>query len=178
MKKIMLSLGLALALGAAGCASVTASSQLAPGTNVAKYKTFGFYSPPGQSGKPVTMAEQQVRSALTSDLQQKGFVEAQPGTQPDFLISYQGRRQQKVDVTPGYYGWYGYGGFPDVTTYTEGTLIVDFVDPQTNTVFWRGTASGVMNHPNDPDLAMIDKGVAKMLTQYPSQMASTPRQPM
>jgi hypothetical protein len=176
MKNGMLSLGLAMVLG--GCAGITTNAQLAPGANVSGMRTFAFFSPPGQEGKPISMGEQQVRSALERDLTQKGYSLAAPGTQPDFLVAYQAKQQQEVSVTPGYVGWYGWGGFPNVDTYTQGTLIVDFVDPKTNNTFWRGSASSVLNHPNDPNLAKIDKAVSKLLLQYPSQMAAAPRQPM
>jgi len=172
-----IALGLALAL--VGCATVTASSTTAPGANLAQYKTYDFYRAASQAGRPESVAEQQVRSSLERNLSQKGLMHVQPGQQPDFLIAFQGKQRQKVDVYPGgYWGWGWYGGFPDVTAYTEGTLIVDFIDARTQKAFWRGTASSVIDNPNLPNPAKIDKAVVKLVQQYPVQLAAVPRPQM
>lgn len=173
---------LAIALFAtAGCSGITANSNTAPGANLGNYRTYGWYQPP--SGEMQSVAEQEVRSALERELAQKGLVPATTEP-PDFLVAYHATKQQKVSVTPSYgpygYGYWGYrwGSFPDVSTYTEGTLIVDFIDPKTNQVFWRGSAQGVVEHPNNPDLHRIDTAVAKLVKQYPTQVASVPRPAM
>jgi hypothetical protein len=168
-------------LCAVGCAGVTTTASMAPATPVERYRTYGWFKAP--SGAPESLAEQEMRAALERSLAQKGLTPATNGP-PDFLISYHSKQQQRVQVTPGYgygwgYGWgYRWGGFPDVTTYTEGTLVVDFIDPSTNQVFWRGTAQRVVEHPENPNPQHIDKAVAKLVNQYPSQLASTPRQRM
>ncbi len=55
-----------------------------------------------------------------------------------------------------------------VYQYTEGTLVVDFVDPTTERVLWRGTATGVVHHPQNPDLNKVAKAVDKLMSHYPS----------
>ena len=171
-------------VAAAGCSGITANSNTAPGVSLGNYRTYAWHQAP--SGEMQTVGEQEVRSALARQLAQKGLMPAttQP---PDFLVAYHATTQQKVNVTPGYgygygygYGRWGYGasGFPDVTTYTEGTLIVDFIDPKTNQVFWRGTAQGVVRHPDNPDPQRIDTAVAKLMKQYPAEMASVSRPAM
>jgi hypothetical protein len=82
--------------------------------------------------------------------------------------------QQEVGVSGwgapgwGYIGWggYGWGGW-DVYTWTQGTLIVDFTDPRTNQVVWRGTASAVVNHPENPSPKKVEKAVNKLMAHYP-----------
>jgi len=171
----------AMALVAAvGCSGITASSKTAPGVSLANYRTYAWYQPP--AAEMQTVGEQEVRAALARELAQKGLMPAATEP-PDFLVAYHATTQQKVNVTPGGYGYgyrwgYGWSGFPDVTTYTEGTLIVDFIDPKTNQVFWRGTAQGVVEHPNNPDPQRISTAVSKLMKQYPSEMASVPRPAM
>jgi hypothetical protein len=139
-------------------------------------------TPKNPAGQAETPAEQQLRATLSRDMAQKGLTEAGPGQQPDFLVAYYVKTQQKLDVYNTGYGYgYGYGwgfGGPTVYQYTEGTLIVDFVDPRTNQSFWRGTASDVVNHPETPDMGKLDSAVAKLVKQYPSQVAAAPRQTM
>jgi hypothetical protein len=169
-----------LALAAAACGpSLTINSTTMPSANLAKYHTFAWYAQPNAPQKPETIADQQIRASITQDLAQKGITEVTTGT-PDFLVSYHVRERQQASVTP-YTGWgwgWGYYGGGDVTIYTEGTLVVDFIDPTTNQVFWRGTASSVLENPNQPNLAKIDTAVSKLIAQYPSQLAAAPRPAM
>lgn len=168
-------------LTAAACSGITARSNTAPGANLAQYHTYAWHS--GVSnGQAQGIGEQEVRAALQAQLAEKGLQLA-TNTPPDFLVAYHSKKEQKTEVYADGYGGYGYwgygfGGFPDVQTYTQGTLIVDFIDPHTNKVFWRGTASRVLDNPDNPDTAKIDAAVAKLVRQYPMQVAATPRQPM
>jgi hypothetical protein len=177
MKTLLLSLAAALTL-VAGCSPMTVNANVSPTANLSKYKTFSWLTSPYQQGQPQSLGEQQVHAALVRDLAQKGMVEAPAGTPPDFLIAIHKVKEQKLDVSTVGYGYWGWGGFPDVTTYTQGTLIVDFVDPQTNKVFWRGTASAVLDHPENPNVKMLDKAVSKLVNQYPGMVAATSRPAM
>ena len=121
----------------------------------------------------------------------KGYTPAPKGVQPDFLVAVRGRAEQRTEVEDlgyagSYWGWdWGWGtgwGWPAETVvrhYTEGTLIVDFVNPQTRQVLWRGTASGVVDHPENPNLKQVAKAVDKLMNRVPSsQVAATPRTTM
>ena len=134
----------------AGCGAAVTST-VSPGVNLARYRTFTFYTPPYRIGSTESPGEQEVKNALRNEMAQKGLVEAVPGQMPDFLVAYHARKQQKLDVTSTGYGWWGWGG-TDVYTYTEGTLIVDFIDPTTKRAFWRGTASQIVDNPSSPNL--------------------------
>lgn len=162
---------------AAGCGA-TVHSSVAPNANLGQYKTFAFQQPPYRAGHPESPAEQELQAALRNNLAMKGITEAPAGQPPEFLVTYHVKTQQKLDVQQvGYgFGW-GLGG-TDVYQYTEGTIIVDFIDPRTNQAFWRGTASDVVNQPEMPDVGKLDKAVAKLVNQYPSQMAATSRSQM
>jgi hypothetical protein len=173
MRTWLVSLATITALGA-GCAGITTTSNVASGADLAKYRTYGWVAPP--SGHATTIAEQDLRSALEQDLAQKGLVPA-TNAAPDFLISYHVRVHEEVQAEPGAWG-YGWAGYPDLYTYTQGTLIVDFIDPQTSKVFWRGTASSVVEHPNNPDPQKINNAVSKLINQYPTQVAGVPRPAM
>jgi Domain of unknown function (DUF4136) len=166
-----------LAIGA-GCGA-TVHSTVAPNANLGQYRNYSFQTPRYRVGQSESPAEQELRAALRNNLAQKGLTEAPAGQQPDFLVAYHVKEQQKLDVdTMGYgFGW-GWGGPAAVTTYTQGTLIVDFIDPRTNQAFWRGTASDIVDHPESPDLGKLDKAVAKLVNQYPSMVASAPRPAM
>ncbi len=178
MKSRLARLAPLVAILGAGCGA-SVHSTVAPNANLGQYKTYGFQTPRYRAGTSESPAEQALRTSLRNDLAQKGLTEAPAGQQPDFLVAYHVKEQQKLDVEDlGYgFGW-GWGGPVEATTYTQGTIIVDFIDPRTNQAFWRGTASQVVDHPESPDLGKLDKAVAKLVNQYPSAMASASRPTM
>jgi hypothetical protein len=160
---------------AAGCGATVHSSTM-PNANLDQYKTFSFYSSPYKRGQPESIADQQIRAALRQDLAAKGLAEA-TNAPPDFLVAYHVVEQQKLEANDVGYGLWGFGGV-DLTTYTQGTVVVDFVDPRTNKVFWRGTASEIVNDPNNVNTAKLDKAIAKLIDRYPSVVATTQRPAM
>jgi hypothetical protein len=165
-----------VALVAAGCGA-TIRTTVAPNANLQQYRTFAFYVPPDQQGKPESMVDQTIRASLRSDLAAKGITEAEGGA-PDFLISTHVKTQQKLEVWSSGYGYWGGWGGTNVSQYTQGTLIVDFIDPHSKQVFWRGTASDVVNHPESPDLNRLGNVVGEMVSKYPNVMAAAPRTTM
>jgi hypothetical protein len=112
------------------------------------------------------VADQDIEQSLRQALTARGYVES---ARPDFFVVHQVQLQQQVSGGYGV-GWYGF----DAYTYTEGTLIVDFIDPQTNHAFWRGTASDLVNNPASPNAGRIQAAVSKLINQYPSNLASIP----
>ncbi len=181
------------ALAAVGCSSVQVRATPAPNANLSQLRTFAFMTPVQPDSQAARLeqspAGQQIRNRLEQDLVDKGYVPAPAGTQPDFLVAYRADLRERTDVQtwyagPGWgggWGW-GWGGWawdgPDVTVrqYTEGTLVVDLVDPGTHRVLWRGTASGVVEHPQNPNLHKVAKAVDKLMDRYPpSQLAAAER---
>jgi hypothetical protein len=105
-----------------------------------------------------TLEAQRIQSALASQLQANGFT--QTTDNPDFVVAFYSRTQQKTQVNsfgygPGW-GW-GYGvpfrgrwrwGFgPDIwtSTYTQGCVMADIVDSKTKEVVWRGVVQDTVN---------------------------------
>jgi hypothetical protein len=157
----------------AGCGA-TIRTSVAPTANLGQYHTFAFAPPP--QGQPVTLVDQTIESAVRRDLAAKGLAEAAPGQPADFHVAYHVKTEQKIESYPVGYGYWGYGGM-SINEYTQGTLILAFVDPHTNQVFWRGTASDVVNHPESPDLQKVDQVVGQVIEKYP-MVAAAPRTTM
>jgi hypothetical protein len=53
--------------------------------------------------------------------------------------------------------------------YEEGSLILDFVDPQTKQLIWRGSAKAEVDDVKTPEKreALIDEAVQKILKNFP-----------
>jgi hypothetical protein len=103
---------------------------------------------------------------------------------PDLVINFKGKLEEKVDVesTPapyygagwGYRGWYGspYGGYggTEVTTrrYNVGTLVVDVVDRERRQVVYQGGYEGVVTKKMlENREATIGDAVAQVFAKYP-----------
>jgi hypothetical protein len=164
---------------AAGCSGVTVHSSTAPSAQLERYRTWAWY-PQAQSAQPVSIAEQHIANSLSNNLQARGLMPATNG-QPDFYVSFHVITQERVSTTGGPMFWgpapyWGYYGPPaDIYTYTQGTIVVDFIDPSTNHVFWRGTASSAISQPETPSEAQIDKSVGRLMNQYPVNLAAANR---
>ena len=54
-------------------------------------------------------------------------------------------------------------------TVPEGTLIIDFVEPNSKNLLWRGAAKGVFDNARTPEKRdkMINEAVQKILQNFP-----------
>jgi hypothetical protein len=103
-----------------------------------------------------TLADQRIIAAMNTELEARGL-QAKAKEEADVWISYLVVAKDRTKVTSyntmhGYAGYgYGYGPYygggwgssPQVSVrqYTEGTLLVDLIDPETNKTVWRGSGS-------------------------------------
>ncbi|HMK38155.1 MAG TPA: DUF4136 domain-containing protein [Bacteroidota bacterium] len=119
------------------------------------------------------LIDKRVRATVKSQLEAKGLKENPDSA--DFFIMYHAGTEKKVNVTDYGYGYgYGYGGRwggggVDVQQYTQGTLILDFVDPKTKTLLWRSVATGALSSTPDPSTAdqKVHDVVSQMLSDFP-----------
>jgi hypothetical protein len=66
----------------------------------------------------------------------------------DFQVAFLVALRDRVDISSWGYGYRGHGwGGSDLTvrSYTEGTLLIDIIDPAKNELIWRGTAVGAVD---------------------------------
>ena len=137
-----------------------------------------------------SITNRQLRADLVQRLGQKGYT--MDADNPDFLVAFYAGTKEKMDTTywsQGYgwrYGyrdfglrgrrfrsawpWYGYASpYPamEVSTYTQGAVIVDVIDPKTMELLWRG--QGVAEVSDDPNKYMqeLDKSVGAILDKLP-----------
>jgi hypothetical protein len=167
----------------AGCATKpTVRSDYDHSADFAKYRTFNFASPLSTDKMGYSsLVTQQLKSAVQTQLEQRGY--RLDTRNPDLLVNFSGKLQEKQDIesTPGpYYGyrtgfygaWPGYSMGNEVYTvnYTEGTLNVDMVDASRMQMVWEGVIVGEVTkeHLQNREAA-IDKAVAEIFTKYPFQ---------
>jgi hypothetical protein len=179
MKISTLFLAAIAVLWLAGCSSVNITTDYDRSFDFASLKTYEWMS---TSTNTVTADQQaamfqtslvnkNIKNAVNANLATKGLKE--DAANPDFFIVSHLGTEQKVNVTNYGYGygarWGGYGGGVDVQQYTQGTLIVDFIDAKSKELIWRGVASGALASNPDPAEAQqkINDIIGAMLAEYP-----------
>jgi hypothetical protein len=163
-------------LAFASCSTMDVKTNYVPNANFAQYRTYAWL-PNKDTGQTAQLmhgspAEQALKSDVAQQLATKGIQQDTTGN-PDFLIAYHVMSKEKTDVMDWGYG-YGWGGGADVYQYTQGTLVLDFIDPRTQQAFWRGYASDVVNDPSQA-AGKVGEAVTKMMEKYPppSNVAAT-----
>lgn len=143
------------------------------------YKTFGWE--PDTSGQPLSLLDQNIRTAISKEMKGKGYEEAAAGTTPDLVLSYEAARAEKVKSNPirigvgvGSYGGSSGGGVgvssSGVKNVSEGTLVVHAVDPARKAEVWQGRASRELGKGNiEP--AVLQSTVAGMMHDLPARSA-------
>lgn len=163
------------ALMLTGCATVHVNSYLERGRDLGGYHTFDWGPADALStGDPRLennrFFDERVRSQAERLLGSRGFEKVTSGT-PDLLIHYHVNITQEVHVSHRDRGDRERGGFDrDPYVSDAGTLVIDLIDPRTETLIWRGWATGSMEGAIDDQAwmeARIDEAVTRILERLP-----------
>jgi uncharacterized protein DUF4136 len=171
---------IAAALVMAACSHpVSVRTEVAPDAALASRHTFRILPVPPRrvdaaaaySDDPM-LANSITNRSLVDDLE-RGFTErgyTLSTGNADFGVAYYASVRDKLNIDTWNYG-YTRRGWPrpysDVTEYTEGTVIVDVIDPATMNLLWRG--QGVAAVSDDPGKYMneLGKTVTAILKEFP-----------
>jgi CRISPR/Cas system-associated endoribonuclease Cas2 len=161
-----------------GCSGIAVTHDYDQKEDFTRFKTFNWMVQPKTVAADFQAAQLQnslfdkrLKEAVNAGLLAKGLQLV--AENPDFLIVYHTGVKDKVNITDWGYGygpyWGPWGGPIDVQQYTEGTLIIDFVDAQNNQLVWRGTATKALANRPSPEKAeqVIKQVVEKLLANYP-----------
>jgi hypothetical protein len=161
-----------------------------------KARTFSFYQNSGMvSGdNPLQLSDMQrnrADKALRLALVNKGLSYVEDPNEADLLISWHLSTQNKTDVrtyqSPSYgYGGYGggYGGYNrysgyncwscsptrtevSVKEYTEGTFIVDIIDPAARQSVWRGVTQSKLKGDQDEQQEGYNEAATVIFESFP-----------
>jgi hypothetical protein len=166
-----------VALGLAGCATMTVGSHVQRGLNIQRYHTYDWgqadalpASDPRLQGDP--FFNDHLRGAVEKAMAARGF-EWSTGEGPDLLVHYHANITERIDVdrSESSYGWCATEGCSVPTIpYEAGTLVIDVIDARTNRLIWRGWAqqavAGMLNN-QDTMARQIDEAVARMFAEFP-----------
>jgi hypothetical protein len=184
MKTCISKLSAILAAGLlAACSTVTVTTDHDPSAPFAKYRTYTL-APPRQGQVLTPTSEATLRSALRRELARRGIMEVS-GVRADLDVVRHVFLQNRISVRqftdwgyddrfarwPYRFGTYRmWMGAPrtymDVRHFTEGTLILDFVDARTRRSVFRGTATAVVGGTGS-NARNIDEAVERIVAQMP-----------
>ncbi len=162
------------------------------------WKSESEYSPSNGLAKN-SLFEKRLRKAVEAELVAKNL--SKQANSPDFLIAYSVAVEDKVDVRsdgfgygygygygyrPGYHrfgyrsryygfgygsGYYGNGGLYGYQ-YKEATLILDFIDPASNELLWRGVYIDEIDDSGIIKEDKINEAVKHILEKFPPENRS------
>lgn len=170
-----LALAASLALGA--CASVHVERDFDPDIDFASFRAYAWRGPvegcEDLANDP--FLAKRVREAVDEAFAARGIVHSE--SEPDFTIGWCAAIRQRVDVSTvdQFWGYRGRRGWPRwststwVTTYDEGTLVLDVADARTGQPAWRGTARQIVDHDGSPEehTERVRDAVAALLEEFP-----------
>ena len=128
-----------------------------------------------------SLLDDRVRSAIDSNLRSKGYNKTNR-EQAGFLIvyhyaireqSHDNRGHTRVGVSRGYWGYYGTYVVVDDHRYDADRyeLIIDFLDPNSEKILWRGSVNKKLLKSSGPQQATerVNRVVADILSKFPPQ---------
>lgn len=119
--------------------------------------------------------DKRIKAAVLKELSGRGYIHSE--LNPDLIIHYHIIVDEQSVVTTEPFG-YIYGPYwtrtrTNVYSYREGTLIIDLMDPKTNSLVWRGWATAALDTitPENTE-EIIKRAVAKIFRKFPQSVKS------
>lgn len=164
----------AVIMAVTGCTSLRTASDFDKKTDFTQYKTYGFYDKGIARLSLNDLDKQRLISSVETEMNAKGFTKSD---RPDLLVNLVVVSRLATDVYDYGNRFYGFGwgwrypffggGMTSVNQYSEGTIIIDFLDPKLKTVIWHGRGAGFNLDNFNKREERVHKGVTEILAQYP-----------
>ena len=165
----------------------------APDYDFAQSKTIGFYALSGEvtGNNPTELTDFQrdrIDAALRAALEAKGFTFVDKTADADLLLSWHLNLMDKTDVktynSPSYGASVGYSRYNRyamyncyncmnqtdvrVSEYTQGTFIIDMIDPDENASVWRSVTQSKLKEETIRDQATLNSAADRVLAAFPA----------
>ena len=195
MKLIRHTVATLILLAVAACATKPPEPvvDFAPDYDFGQSKTIGFYALSGEvtGNNPTELTDFQrdrIDAALKAALEAKGFTFVDKTADADLLLSWHLNLMDKTDVktynSPSYGATVGYSRYNRyamyncyncmnqtdvrVSEYTQGTFIIDMIDPDENASIWRSVTQSKLKEETIRDQAALDSAAVRVLAAFPA----------
>jgi len=162
-----------------GCTALLTASDYDKNVDFLKLKSYKLYDKGIEQLALNNLDKPRMLTAVENGMAKAGFSKTE---QPDFLVNivilsrpdrradwgYSGGGFQ-WDGTTSAYQWKSseYGALNTGKQYLNGTIIIDFLNPETKAIIWHGVGSGFDFDDYDNREARINSAVKQILMQYP-----------
>jgi hypothetical protein len=154
-----------VAIGMGSCSSTQYFSDNLGNVDSSKYKTYVTEDNCADDINPIMQLR--IKNALENKLRKNNY---QKSAQADVLVKYFVKNLSKKYVEEcreEYARWEGGKLCQErVVNYVEGSIVIDIIDTDTNTIIWHGAAYGPSwSRIKDPN-TKVDEVVSKLLDKY------------
>ena len=165
-----------------GCSGIQVSQDFEQGFDFSGLKTFAWKSNENNEWGLTDndLVDRRVRNAIVNTLTARQFSQDDSG-QVDFLISYDLAVEQRISSsnvsggvsmgrsTRGRHGSIGVSTGSQISTYDQGTLLIDVTDVASDKLVWRGVSSQALPDLSDPQRLTdrVNETVEAILAQFP-----------
>ncbi|MBK5188523.1 MAG: DUF4136 domain-containing protein [Gemmatimonadaceae bacterium] len=171
-------IALSLALGACG-SNVQVRTLVAPDANLSGRRTFQLLRarPRRDEANPSpndpmlanSITYRRIRARIRSELEKRGYQNVEDNADMD--VAYYATTRRRLEVrTYDYYG-YRWRPFPrqrtEVTEYTQGTVVVDIVDPGSHDLLWRGMGRAPVSEDPERYAEQLEEAVDAIIAKFP-----------
>jgi hypothetical protein len=181
-RRLVASTTLALITVACG-RSIEVRTMAAPDAGLTALHTFRMLPGPARrDGRAVTgaddpminnsIANRAIRAQIIKAFQDRGY--AIDERNPDFGVAFYASAREKLDVTVWDYGypvgprWYRYPRpTQTVTPYTEGSVIVDVINPSTRELLWRGEGKARLSDDLSENVKRLAEAAKAIVARFP-----------
>ncbi|MGB2628060.1 MAG: DUF4136 domain-containing protein [Candidatus Acidiferrum sp.] len=169
---LALALAMSFLLVVAGAVSAQqVTYNFMPGVDFTQFHTYKWVEIPGGI-HPNQIVDQEIKQAVNSTLAGKGFTMVTGDAKADLYVGYQCFIQQQRQWNAwGMGGGLRWGGMGSATSSTidNGTLAVDFYNPTSQELLWRGSAAQTLDPSGNQNKNMqkLDKAMNKLLKNFP-----------
>jgi hypothetical protein len=123
-----------------------------------------------------SIANRAIRQQIVKKFQERGYTLDERNA--DFGVAFYATARERMDVTTWDYGYPFYprwprypGRMPTVTTYTEGSVVVDVVKSDTRELLWRGEAKAELSDDPAENVQQLAKAAAAIVDRFPQATA-------
>jgi hypothetical protein len=171
-------LALLVVLLLASCQAIQINSDYDKTVDFSKYKTYAYFKNGIDKVEISDLDKKRILRSIDAQMEAKGFIKSE---NPDMLINIFTKTREEVNVNQFNAGWgygWGFGWNPwmwgggmgmgtTVSTNTEGTLFIDFIDATKKEMFWQGEGQGTLTKRMEKKDENINEFVTKILSQFP-----------
>jgi len=169
MKKVISIIILVAAFVLQSCSTLNVSTDYDPAYDFGSLKSYKWIERADNDPiNTIPLIAKRFNTAIGNELKTRGY-QLSENDDADFLVTYTIITKDKLNIQDhGYYGTWRYGGRDiSVTQYTEGTIILDFIDADKEELFWRGVGSSVLHSDSEGRDERIREAANQLMADFP-----------